>query len=259
MAKFIERKCKNCEFNIKRKCTGHGSTYKYGETITDTNKVCDDWDADLEYFSYITEKAPRFLREAYDESKISYNDLVVSLDKMDNSEAVSISLFDAIKSVYGLSMVDIAMILDVSYGVVLSAKQKGIPAKRLDHFSNVLCIPKDLLSNPTTLDFEKLEKCNNAFYELQKENKGRINVPTWVKNISAILVQQINIPQDIAFDVSRIDKMIWTPEYDIEEYTACERKFITWVCNANKDSNIVSINYFLDNACLPHLKLKTSI
>ena len=49
----MEKSCKNCEFNLRGKCTGHGNVYEYGETIVDDSKLCDDWSASLEFIHYL--------------------------------------------------------------------------------------------------------------------------------------------------------------------------------------------------------------
>ena len=54
----MEKSCKNCEFNLRGKCTGHGNVYEYEETIVDDSKLCDDWSASLEYFTYQTNHCP---------------------------------------------------------------------------------------------------------------------------------------------------------------------------------------------------------
>ena len=61
-------------------------------------------------------------------------------------------------------MVDIAVLLGVTYGVVYRAKTKGFVKKRLAQFAAGLCIPERLLLNTNTGDFEELIKCRDIFF-----------------------------------------------------------------------------------------------
>ena len=155
----MEKSCKTCEFNFDGVCAGHGNVYEYGEKIVDDSKLCDDWSASLEYFTYQTNHAPRFLRDAYNRCCISYQEFSRKLDDFKDGKPVPINFFDAIKAVYGLSMVDIAVLLDVTFGVVYRAKTQGFSSKRIKQFSNALRVPENLLLNTTTGDFEELEQC----------------------------------------------------------------------------------------------------
>ena len=74
------KQCKTCEFNFSGICAGHGNTYKYGDTITDDSLSCDDWGANLNYFTEITTCAPWYIREQYQDHRIDYPTFVELLD-----------------------------------------------------------------------------------------------------------------------------------------------------------------------------------
>ncbi len=153
---MLKKNCSNCEFNFSGTCVGHGEIYKYGEKIKDTTIKCSAWGANLECFTYETNNAPRFLREKYNDSSISYEDFSKQFDDYSEGKVIPINLFDAIKFVCGLSVVDIAVLMNVSFGVVYNAKVRGIPAKRIKQFSEALCIDSEMLLNGTTAVFPSL-------------------------------------------------------------------------------------------------------
>lgn len=157
------KQCKTCEFNFSGICAGHGNTYKYGDTITDDSLSCDDWGANLNYFTEITTCAPWYIREQYQDHRIDYPTFVELLDADSAGKAIKVNIFDAIKRIYGLSLVDLAVILNVSFGVMYRARSVGAPAKRLKNFSQTLCIPAEFFSETTTHDFPKIEQCKIEF------------------------------------------------------------------------------------------------
>ena len=115
---IMKKECSNCEFNLGGICAGSGSVYKYGEKIIDDTQYCDCWGASLGYYEEETKNAPRFLRDAYHDCRLSYSEFSRQYDDYLSGKAVPIDIFEAIKHVYGISMVDIAVVLNVSYGVV---------------------------------------------------------------------------------------------------------------------------------------------
>ena len=66
------KQCKTCEFNFSGICAGHSDTYKYGETITNDTLSCVEWGASLDYFSKLTNNAPWYIWEPYQECKILF-------------------------------------------------------------------------------------------------------------------------------------------------------------------------------------------
>ena len=76
----MKKQCSNCEFNFGGFCAGHGDVYQYGETISDDTKCCDSWGASLEYYVNQTTTAPRFLRDAHNDCRISYHEFSKYVD-----------------------------------------------------------------------------------------------------------------------------------------------------------------------------------
>ncbi|MCL2508023.1 MAG: hypothetical protein FWF05_02470 [Oscillospiraceae bacterium] len=253
----IEKQCKICEFNIDGICAGHGDTYKYGDKITDVTKTCDDWNASLEYFTYLTTNAPRFLREQFNDCRISYNEFLSQLEDYVAGSAIPTNFFDAIKFVYGISMVDIAVLLEVTFGVVYRAKTKGIPQKRIHQFASELCVEPELLTSITTSDFEKLRKSRKDFFA--KSNvEQRINaVPEWKQNLANVISSKyLSCPIHIAKDFARVDKLYWTEDMSLDDFTESERVLIKYMSKHNKYQKPVnSLEYSLDLACSPHIHI----
>lgn len=55
-------------------------------------------------------------------------------------------------------MINIAVLMNVSFGVVYNAKVKEIPTKRIKQFSDALCIEPEILLNGTTAVFSSLHE-----------------------------------------------------------------------------------------------------
>ena len=146
------KQCKTCEFNFSGICVGHGDTYKYGEAIINDTLYCDDWSASFDYFSEITKNAPWYIKEPYQDCKIDYQTFEKLLEADAKDEAIDVNIYDAIREIYGLSLVDLAVLLNVTFGVMHRARSMGTPDKRLKNFSQVLCIPVSYthLTLPTT-------------------------------------------------------------------------------------------------------------
>ena len=255
----MEKQCKTCEFNFDGVCAGGGDTYKYGDKITDDTKTCEDWGASLEYFTYSTTNAPRFLREQLNDCRISYDKFSSQLDDYIAEQPILVNFFDAIKFVYGISMVDIAVILGVTFSVVYRAKTKGIPQKRINQFSNALCVNPKLLTSITTSDFKELIKTRETFYATP-DIKQRMNaMPEW-KNALAntISSEYLRCPIHIAKEFSRVDKLYWTKDMSLNDFTESEKALIEYISRPNKHrKSVISLEYSLDLACLPHMSVHT--
>lgn len=78
-----------------------------------------------------------------------------------------------------MSMVDIAVLLDVTFGVVYRAKTQGFSSKRIKQFSNALRVPENLLLNTTTGDFEELEQCKKDFFQCYDKKLHFQAMPEW--------------------------------------------------------------------------------
>lgn len=253
----LVRQCRTCEFNVDSICTGHGDIYKYGDKITDETQICDDWGANLDYFTYTTANAPRFLREPLNDCQISYGKFSSLLDSYIGEKGIPINIFDAVKFIYGISMVDIAVLLDVSFGVVYRAKTRGITAKRIKQFAELFGISPELLVSTTTRDFDKLRQAKEAFFA-RPDIEQRLNaMPEWKQtlahNISSLY---LHCPIHIAREFARVDKIYWTDQMPMEGLTESEEKMIIFITHSSKYYRpVISLDYSLDIACIPHMKI----
>ena len=80
-------------------------------------------------------------------------------------------------------MVDIAVVLGVSFGVVYNAKNKGVPAKQMGSFIWSLHSRKDS-GKTTTADLEELKECKEEF--LPRAGIGNLiqSMPEWKANLA---------------------------------------------------------------------------
>ncbi len=254
----MEKNCSNCEFNFDGICAGNSDLYKYGEKITDFTKHCDCWDANLEYFTYETMNAPRFLREKYKECSISYSDFSIQFDNYKAGKNIPINFFDAIKFIYGVSMVDLAVIMNVSFGVVYNAKINGIPQKRISHFAEALCVNPDILSIDSTIIFEELRKSKKTFFAQTNIQSRLSELPDWKQKLANIISSEcLNCPIHIAKKIARVDKLYWDAKMPMDDFTESEKSLIEYIIHHNKyKKQAISLEYSLDRACLPHLHLR---
>lgn len=253
----LKKQCKTCEFNFDGICTGDGDVYRYGTRITDDTKCCDDWGASLEYFSYITTNAPRFLREQFNDCRISYDEFLSQLDDFCVGSNVPINFFDAVKFIYGISMVDIAVLLNVTFGVVYRAKTKGVPQKRINQFANSLFVDPELLLSITTSDFNKLRESREVFFA-QPNIKQRMDaMPEWKQNLAnTISFECLHCPIHMAKEFARVDKLYWTKDMPMDDFTMSEKAIIKYVSNHNQYHKPgIAFEYSLDLACLPHMNI----
>lgn len=253
----MKKECSNCEFNFSGKCAGHGDVYKYGEEITDDTKCCESWGASFEFYCEETTTAPRFLREALNDCRISYSEFSKMNDDYAAGRAVPINLFDAVKAVYGISMVDIAVVLGVSFGVVYRAKTKGFAQKRIKQFSSGLCIPERFLQNITTNDFDELKQCKEEFFKRPNITEMLESVPEWKEKLAReISSVYIHCPIHIARKIARVDKLYWNEDFSMSEYTDSEQVLISYISRDSKKYEPAHrLEYYLDISCSPHMRI----
>lgn len=251
----MNKNCSNCEFNFDGICTGHGDVYKYGEAITDETKCCGNWSASLDYFCDETANAPRFLREGFNDCSLAYDDFSRQSDAYFAGKDIPINLFDAVKFIYGLSMVDIAVIMDVSFGVVYSAKVKGIPAKRVNQFSDALRLDPEILFNGTTGIFPLLREGKDKLFAQSNIKEKLTSMPEWKNNLSRVISSEcFHCPIHLAREFARVDKFYWTAEMKMDDFTESEISLINYMKKHNKyNKPLLKIEYSLDRACKPHI------
>lgn len=255
----IQRKCSNCEFDFDGKCAGSSDVYEYGSIIDDSENVCSGWSANRDYFSFCRSHAPRFLRELEHTCKLSWDEFYTNLESIANHQPVEINIFDAVKSVYGLSITDIAVLLDVSFGVMYRAKTQGVTAKRLQQLVDCLCIPENYFFSITTNDFDMLHECKSEFLSHNKSSFSDIihsRQPKWKQELSSTISAILRCPIDKAKVFTGIDRMFWNSSMDVSEFTESEQALISFLTRSTKNhSSPFEFEFFLDFACKPHLHM----
>ena len=246
------KQCKYCKFNFEGICVGHSELYKYEETITDDSLCCDLWEADITCFCMITKEAPRFLLEKYNDCRISHDEFIDLFIDYVNNKNVPINIFEAIKETYGLSMVDIAVLLEITFGVVYRAKSKGFTEKRLKQFSDKLFIKPTILQKTTTGDLKELVEISDIFWSQSDVESMILKTPAWKLDLIETLTENLRCSPDLAKVFSRIDKLYWNAEMSLNNYTNSEQELIKFLA---KERDAVEIDYYLDHACRPRLRM----
>ena len=246
----LKHQCANCEFNLNGICTG--SSLFYGRNITDDSSSCEYWNANTEYFSFERIAAPRFLRDNYNNGKLSYVDFSAQHIEFDSGVDVPINIFDAVKYIYGLSIVDIAVLANVTYSVAFWAKTRRIPQKRIQQFCDALCISENTIMSNSTSIFDELRKGKKLLFGQEGISERLSAIPDWKQKIvNYIIGGCLNCPTYLAIKFARIDTMYWEKGMNINEYTESERALISYYTSKNK--NVISIDFFLDIAGMPHI------
>lgn len=249
------KQCKTCEFNFSGTCAGHGNTYKYGEVISDDTLSCDDWGAGLDYFSEITTTAPWYIREPYQDFKIDYSTFQKLLEADVAGEAIEVNIFDAIREIYGLSLVDLAVLLDVTFGVMYRARSVGTPAKRLKKFSQMLYIPMDFFKKTTTHNFEQIQNCKVEFEQSINIEAVLKNIPEWKQELIHHVTNYLHCPIHLAKEIARVDKLNWQKGSN-DILNDSEKLLVDCVSKAaaKKKQTLTSLEYSLDIATSPHFR-----
>lgn len=249
----LHKRCKTCEFNFSGTCAGHGNTYKYGDMITDDSLSCDDWSAGLDYFTEITTNAPWYIREPYQNFKIDYPKFLELLDADAAGKAIQVNIFDAIREIYGLSLVDLAVLLNVTFGVMYRARSVGTPAKRLKKFSQTLCIPTEFFSEVTTHDFPKIEQCKIEFEKTHDINAILKNNPEWKNELILRVANILHCPIHIAREIARVDKLNWQKDSN-DILNTSEKMMVDFLFKAaaKEKQTLLAVEYSLDIAAMPH-------
>lgn len=247
------KQCKTCEFNFSGTCAGHGDTYEYGEVITDDTLSCDDWGIGLDYFTEITKNAPWYIREPYQDCKIDYSTFEKLLEADATGEAIEVNIYDVIREIYGLSLVDLAVLLNVTFGVVYRARSVGTPAKRLKRFSETLFIPVGFFKKTTTHDFEQIQKCKIEFNKNTNMEIVLKNVLEWKQELTRQVTNYLHCPIHIAREVARVDKLNWQKGSN-DILNSSEKLLVDFVSKAatKEKQTLTSLEYSLDIATSLH-------
>lgn len=197
-------------------------------------------------YSDIIAKSPWYIRDSYLDLRISLAEALEQIEEDEDGIAIKINIYDAIKHIYGLSLVDLADFFDVSFGVMFHARYNGTCQKRLKQFSNKLCIPPHFFDSLTTHDLEQLEKCKEHFYDSHKD-LSKISVPEWHEQLTHEIMKYFKCPIDVARKISHIDRLIWQPSFGTT-YNEYELALINWTKKQAKKEkrDLSTIEYKLD-------------
>lgn len=187
-----------------------------------------------EHLAHLKKIAPRFLREAYTDYRISLSEYTRLSEDYAAGRPIPVNLFDAVKRIYGISMVDIAVLMEVSFGVVFKAKTTRIPAKRSLQFCSTLCIPERFISGLTTDDFPELERCKEVFFDKPGITQAMMRFPSWKTDLANDACSTFRCPINIAKEIARVDKLIWEKGDSLDEYTESERVLIKYATRESK-------------------------
>lgn len=157
------KNCTTCEFNFNGFCSGGSDTYRYDGKINKIINNCKQWRINLEHFCELQKNAPWYIVDKFTWHKISFNEFMDLAQKEYSNQKIDINIYDAIEKIYKISTTQLANILEVTYGVITYARQRGTPKKRVSSFSCKLSIPEDFFYTFTNKDIPKLEECYNEF------------------------------------------------------------------------------------------------
>lgn len=251
----LKKTCETCEFNFSGTCAEHDGVYKYGEQIIDFSKECECWGADLPYYSKIIKEAPWYIRKAYSEYKIDYSTFLELIEKDNNGDPIEVNIYDVIEEIFGLNVVQLANILDVSVGVITYAKNRGTIAKRVCDFSKKLCIPTEYFRKCTTKNFEEIKKCKLVF---DKEvGSKKLNKSKSIKKVINSIVNCLGCNIDLATEFATISKIEWSTKTRLNNLNTSEKKLVLYVTNRNqmKGSKLEKFTYWIDGNNMPRLNL----
>ena len=74
-----------------------------------------------------------------------------------------------------------------------------------------------------------------------------------ILNLIETLTENLRCSPDLAKVFSRIDKLYWNAEMSLNYYTDSEQELIKFLV---KERDAVQIEYFLDHACRPYLRMR---
>lgn len=236
------------------------STYDNTTGVETTSGCSSEFEEYKEHLAHLQKIAPRFLREAYIDYHISLPEYSRLSEDYAAGRPIPVNLFDAIKRIYGISMVDIAVLLEISFGVVFKAKTTRIPAKRTLQFCSALCIPERFISSLTTDDFPELERCKEKFYDKPGITEAIMGFPSWKTDLANDACASFQCPINIAKEIARVDKLIWKKGDSLDEYTESERVLIIYATRESKKYKPAHfLRYALNISGRSHLDMRMGL
>ena len=130
----VDRTCKTCEWNFDGACVTNGM-YNKIEEFTHGMPTCSYWDISLAYFSKLPEQVPWYLKNLYDQYKISINELIKLADEDDCGKPIPVNIYDAVEHEFNLHFDELAKLLDVSAGVIGYARLQKTIERRKKQFA----------------------------------------------------------------------------------------------------------------------------
>lgn len=253
----VIKQCGNCEFNFGGTCAGgDNGEHAYGAAIADETATCSGWGASLECFTEITQTAPWYLKEPYESFRIDYSSFEDLLEADSRGEAIEVNIYDAIKHIYKISLVDLAVVLGVSFNVIYRAKTHGTPEKRQVAFAKILCLPRKFFTQTTTHDFAELENCATVFASKIDVVSLAKEMPDWKQTVASEVSTILRCPIHIAKELARVDFLYWDATMPLENLLPCEKALIDYLNFAMKKSGkqLSRLEYSLDNGS--HVRMR---
>ncbi|MCH5191585.1 MAG: hypothetical protein J1F23_05410 [Oscillospiraceae bacterium] len=227
MKLHLDKSCRTCKFNFDGICA---CGEEYNNKISDLNNMCEDWSINLEHYCFIESNLPWYLASKFRRNKIELDELLYLIELDEQNVPIDLNIFEVVEQVYGLIFPsEIAEALGVSEQVLCYAYVHGTPLKRINDFSNKLCIPIQYFEKVTTMDISEITKCKDKFLKkhngsldyikksaeerlAQKEElENRINYPIWKKELNNKLKKYSslsNLNHDISDDYKLRDYVI---------------------------------------------------
>ena len=250
----IKKQCKKCKFNNLGKCVE--KSYPYGdskEIIGDNRKSCENWEPNEKFNNKIMNQAPWYLKESLKYDKINYKEFLDLVERDGKGEAIKINIYDAIKKVYGYSLVNLALLLEVSFGVMYRARSTKTPVKRIKAVAELLCIPEEFFTEFTSLELVKLEKSKAAFIVKAQTMKFPQEVPEWFNNLVGEICTLLGCAAPVAREIAQVDRLRWV-EGEVLSVNRYEKAMFDYANQKATELNkeMVSIKYSVDIGAHPH-------
>lgn len=253
------RQCETCEFYGIQIVDGIETLSNCGAAFIDGNLECNEWGASLEYYSEITDNAPWYIRKYYNDNEIYYDEFLKRIDDDETGKPVPVNIYDAILEIYGITMIELAELLNVTVNVVLYAKSRGTVAKRVTHFSQVLCIPVEYFNQFSSHKFDELEKCKEDFYSNGDPLKTRETKMKWKEEK---LIPRISDCLSCNYQFARkfytISELSWSKGADNCNYSDVEQDLIKYIRHFKREMGyyISDIEYKIDGRGIPKLEYR---
>lgn len=252
----IKRQCKKCKFNNYGKCSE--KSYPYGdskEIISDNRKNCFNWKPNEALNNKIMNQAPWYLKEALKYDKIIYEEFLDLVDKDGKNEPIPINIYDAIRKVYGYSLVNIALLMEVSFGVMYRARSVKTPTKRIKKLAELLCIPEEFFTEFTSLNLNELEKSKASFIIKAKTMKFPEEVPNWFNNLVGEICTLLGCSASVAREIAQVDRLKWA-EGEVLSINKYEKAIFDYTNEKaiKLNKSMATIKYSIDIGAHPHFK-----